>query len=268
LPVIGGCSIRAETARCGRMPDMAQKRRTATVLSVVIVLVCALAVAAAAAFAASRSDPVDEGIASKIPPPAQYQYLRVSVLGDSFSLGVGASNLDGYTKLLSNQLCWNVNRVAESGTGYVNPGPDGDRPFTNPARLAATWGTGPELVIVQGSTYDVGQTGVAEAAAKTYAAIRTGAPLAELVVVGPTLSPSIDPDGVRATRDEVRDAAIKAGATFIDPIDLGWLSGDGTYGTDRLHPTDAGYRELSENLRMALTGAGVIARDTCAPTNR
>ncbi|MBY6681892.1 SGNH/GDSL hydrolase family protein [Rhodococcus sp. BP-316] len=247
---------------------MAQKRRTATALSVVIVLVCAFAVAAVAAFAATRPDPVDEGIAARIPPPAQYQYLRVSVLGDAVSLGVGASNLDGYVKLLSNKLCWNVNRVAESGTGYVNPGPDGSRPFTTPARLAATWGTGPELVIVQGSTNDVGRPGVAEAAAETYAAIKTGAPQAKIVVVGPTTPPSIDPAGVRATRDEIRDAAIAAGATFIDPIELGWLEDDGLYGTDRLHPTDAGHRELTKDLSTAFTGAGVLQRDTCAPTNR
>lgn len=232
------------------------------------IIVCVCAVVSALIVAEKRPVGNDTGLGVQLPSPAQYQYLRVSILGDEFSIGVGSSNLDGYSKRIANQLCWNIDRVAESSTGYVNPGPGGDRSFTNFARLEAIRGTGPELVIVQGSANDSNREGVGVAAAEAFSAIRAGSPNATLVVVGPTAPPALDSVSIGNVRDELQTAALAAGATFIDPIDRGWLRDEAQYGGSGLVPTDAGYSEYADELRTALNESGVLTRDTCAPTNR
>jgi len=181
----------------------------------------------------------------------------VVVLGDSFTVGVGSSTGRGYLDHLAEDMAWSVTAAAESGTGYVSPSVvPGYQPYGG--RVAELASLRPSLVVVQGSTNDVGRSAadVGRAADALYADLRTQLPGTPVVVVGPLDAPAVDPAGVRAVRDALAEAAEEAGLPFIDPIEGGWLQPpDGLY-ADGLHPDDQGYAEFADELAAALQDQG------------
>ena len=95
------------------------------------------------------------------------------------------------------------------------------------------------------------------AAADTYAAVRSAAPDAVLVVVGPVWPGDAPPPEILTTRDMVRDAAAEAGATFVDPIDQGWFAEDpgGLMAPDNIRPSDAGHERIAIGVYQAVLDA-------------
>lgn len=233
-------------------------------IGMIVVAVAALLFAGYAGVNAATRDNSTDYVSTYVSPePLEYDYLKVSILGDSYAVGVGATGNTGWVPKLARKLCWNDVRNAEIGTGYVNPGPDGSTMYID--RAAEVAARQPALILVQGSTNDAGRPGVTAAAAETYAALKAGSPNSQIVVVGPTAAPSINPDAVRRDRDEVRQAAQDAGLAFIDPIELGWLADDDDYGTDRLHPTDTGHEEYAVALRDQLSMLPIPRLNACDP---
>lgn len=183
---------------------------------------------------------------------------RVAVLGDSYTVGVGASG-PGYVDGLAAQTGWTVVGDGESGTGYVNVGEEPGASVYGD-RVADVVAEAPDLVIVQGSTNDLGRTPVevGRAASAVYAALAAGLPDAVVVVVGPLAPPAVDAVAVAALRDALVDASGRAGLLFIDPLAAGWLQPpDGFFIADGLHPSDAGHQRLADELVAALRRLGL-----------
>lgn len=217
---------------------------------------------------ATRPAPSTQGLNITIPAPREYDYLNVSIIGDSYTDGVGVNSRGlSYSSRAAQSQCWNINRVAQSGTGYTNPGSRADtRPYTEPERIRNALYGEPDLIIVQGSTNDEKRPGVRAAALDVLSELRRQAPPeTEVVAVGPTIPPDTDPAAIRTVRDEVASAAAEAGVPFIDPIERRWLTANGVYATDGLHPNDAGHLEFADDLVTALRETGLVAGDSCAP---
>lgn len=263
-------SDRGQTGRYGMMLRMVKRSGPRTRdpwnIGMIAVAVAALLFAGyAGVSAATRDNSTDYVSTYVIPEPAKYDYLTVSILGDSYSVGAGATANNGWVPRLARKLCWNDESSAQVSTGYVNSGPEGSTNYVQ--RAANVAARQPALIIVQGSTNDADRPGVTEAAASTYAALKAGSPGSTIVVVGPTAAPSIDPDAVRRDRDEVSSAARDAGLAFIDPIDLGWLSKPSDYSSDGLHPTNAGHEQIALLLRDQLTALSIPRVNACDPIN-
>ncbi|MCZ2838578.1 SGNH/GDSL hydrolase family protein [Modestobacter sp. VKM Ac-2985] len=181
---------------------------------------------------------------------------RVVVLGDSYT--VDSAEGAGYVPLVSEAMGWATVLEAEDGTGYLAGGLAAD-PAPYRERLDDVVAGQPDLVLVQGSTNDVGHP-VAElraAADHLYAALAARLPDARVVVLGPVAPPGVDPAGVGAVRDVLLEAAGSAGLTFIDPIAEGWLSpADGLF-ADPVHPNGAGYERMGTELAEALRDRGL-----------
>lgn len=181
---------------------------------------------------------------------------RVVVLGDSYT--VDSADGAGYVPPVAEALDWVPLLEALDGTGYVAPGLTADpSPYRN--RLDAVVADRPDLVLVQGSTNDVGApaTELAAAADQLYAALAARLPDARVVVLGPVGPPGVDPAGVAGVRDVLRQAAAAAGLTFIDPLAGGWLEpSEGLY-ADPVHPNEVGYRQLAIELVAALRAEGL-----------
>jgi lysophospholipase L1-like esterase len=178
------------------------------------------------------------------------------VLGDSYTEGVGSSG-PGYVDLVGERMGWTVVEQGQGGTGYVSAGSTpGFAPYG--ARVAAVVAEAPDIVVVQGSTNDVGQpaTAVHDAAVGVLTALREQLPAARVVVVGPLAPPVVDPAGVVAIRDALADAAARADVDFIDPIAGGWLQPPTDLYPDGLHPGDEGYRLMAARLSGALEERG------------
>jgi lysophospholipase L1-like esterase len=237
-----------------------------TAAGTVAIVLVVIATVWAAYVAANRPEPSTTGLGITIPEPPTYEYVPVTVQGDSYTYGVGAQPSRGYAKQLVSQLCWRPSLNAEAGTGYVNDGGgDGKSPFPTRAKGIASAET--QLVIVQGSTNDnsAPPSEVTAAAVDTYRTLKADAPTAVIVAVGPTLVPSIDPVALAATRDAVADAARQEGVTFVDPIALGWLADPALYGEDGLHPTQAGHDEMAADLRGVLESMNLPRLSGCDP---
>jgi lysophospholipase L1-like esterase len=188
-----------------------------------------------------------------VPNTPQYNYLPVSVIGDSYANGSGASTKGrSWADLLNRQMCWRMTKDSQPGTGYVAVGAaeNDHSPYTN--RFAKITEDDPALIIVQGSTNDAGKPGVFEAAVDFYRVLHERAPEARIIAIGPTAAPSVNYDSLVAVRDQLRNAAAVSDVTFIDPLQEGWLSDETLYSTDRLHPTDAGHEQFAASARADL----------------
>lgn len=186
--------------------------------------------------------------------------LRVSIVGDSFSVGVGAGSDLGYAQLLAARGCWNSNLVAQSGSGYAASA----NPFVSPSRVAATVSTVPDVIIVQGSGNDRGDGRLFVAAAGLYATFRLLAPQARIVVVGPTGAPNAKHDNINEVRRYLRDAAAVAGVTFVDPQAEGWLDAATDYAPDGIHPNNRGHVRMANRLFDDLSRMGIPRIGSCS----
>ena len=182
----------------------------------------------------------------------------VVIIGDSLSTGHGTSPDDAWPKLVENdpgfqQFQATIVNAAHDGSGYVSVGEDGST-FGSQVDTAVTDET--RLVLFFGSENDMGTApGETEAAAaRAFASVKSRAPQADILVVGPP-SYTSSPEAVRLDiRDQGRAAALKAGADFVDPIDLGWIMDDAAdlIGPDGDHPSAAGQQYLQAKMEALI----------------
>lgn len=225
----------------------------------------AIVVLAAGAYALPRHETPEYTSAYSPPPPTKINYLRVTVVGDSYAAGMGASSSGGWTRVAARTNCWSVQLQAQPDTGYVTAGTDASTAFADPRKLEDATASNPELILVQGSISDAGKSGIYEAAKAVYEKLRERAPQAIIVVIGPTNAPSIGPAANYANRDAIQAAAEQAGLTFIDPIARDWLPDPGLYAPDQVNLNGKGHRAYADDVRSALQDSGLKTRNGCLP---
>ncbi|MFI7172284.1 SGNH/GDSL hydrolase family protein [Rhodococcoides fascians] len=181
------------------------------------------------------------------PPPANFDFMEASFLGDSYTAGIGAGSGASYAVNAARRLCLNSTTSGNSGSGYIEKG-RGNAEFSDPARIDDVVEYNPAVIVVQGSTNDPGDGRVYDAARTLYGTLQQRAPQARIVVVGPTQPASVEESRVNSVRDSLRRATAEAGLTFIDPVAEGWLDPATDYGDDALHPTAAGHRKMGDRL--------------------
>lgn len=211
-----------------------------------------------------------------IRPPADPSPVRVVVVGDSYGAGRGADGISsspnpnsfyGYVPLLSQLLgVPDVWTVSIGGTGYVAT-VDGAEPYSGRASDVAA--AAPDVVIVQGSINDGGESGVQAAAASFVSGLMASLPDAVIIMTGPLYAAAYYSD-VTTVASEVSAAAAALGVPFIDAST--WATGTGYAGDtngsgtsdyyqngDSVHPTPAGHQMLAQ--RMAAAVGAVLGMD-------
>lgn len=189
--------------------------------------------------------------------------IRVAVIGDSLSTGYGTTPDDAWPNLINADGALGSIRpvlvnAARNGSGYLNPGDDGSVFRT---QVVDAVDESMRAVIFFGSENDIGSdpAELARAMTETFAQARAKAPAAALIVVGPpAYTDNPEPERLQV-RDQVRAAALGAGARFIDPITERWIVGrtDELLGPDGDHPSEAGQHYLKDRMEQLL--APVIA---------
>ncbi|MEW1819396.1 SGNH/GDSL hydrolase family protein [Arthrobacter sp. NPDC080031] len=195
-------------------------------------------------------------------PPSAAAQATVVIIGDSLSTGHGTSPAEAWPNLVENdpgfqQFQATIVNAAHDGSGYVSVGGNGST-FGSQVDTAVTDET--RLVLFFGSENDMGTApGETEAAAaRAFASVKSRAPQADILVIGPP-SYTSTPEAERLDiRDQDKAAALKAGADFVDPIDLGWIMDDAAdlIGPDGDHPSAAGQQYLQAKME-ALIGARI-----------
>ncbi|MEO8282129.1 MAG: SGNH/GDSL hydrolase family protein [Pseudarthrobacter sp.] len=187
--------------------------------------------------------------------------VKVVVIGDSLSTGLGTSPEQAWPELLqsvhlSDTRPVQVNNAAENGSGYLVAGDDGDT-FSMEVQTAVS--PDADVVLFFGSDNDAGAEPeeLMAAAVLTFAAASSLAPNAVLVAVGP-LSGSEETDPLLAeVRDIEASAAQNLGVTFIDPIAEQWFSdrADALLGPDGEHPSAEGQEFLRDKMQRIVSAA-------------
>lgn len=231
----------------------------ARIIAIVAVVVLGLVAAVVAGLALTRDTGGDA--AATVAPVPTYgsapsptptpERASIVIVGDDFTTGTAMNSGPTWPNLLGLDADVSALGVAESG--YL-VGAAGD---TFAARAASVPATTDVVVFLGGGDDPVGAD-LQTAAGEAFAAARTAAPEARLVVVGPPWTG--DPDSVSANmtarRDAIAAAASAAGAVFIDPIADGWfIDREELIGSDGIHPTDAGQTVIADRLRPVLQEA-------------
>lgn len=174
----------------------------------------------------------------------------VTFLGNSFT---GGSLMDSgptsrWPALVSEKLDVSDTVVTADASGYVTRGIG----FATYHDLADDVPADSAAVVILGSDDDASKpyAKIKSAALAAFATIRERAPHARILAIATFWVNSTPPQGILTSRDAVRDAAAEAHVSFVDPIAEHWLVADPsvTIGSDGLHPTDAGQRELAHRI--------------------
>lgn len=177
----------------------------------------------------------------------------VAFLGDSYSQGIGASTSGSrWTTLVSASMGWSELNLAEGGSGYTTTylGQKTDYAIKLDVIAAAQ----PDIVVVSGgrNDYEAGTSSVTGAvAASLFAAIRSVAQNAELVVTRPIWDSTRPPAEFATLVDGVQGAASNAGARYLD-ISEPLIDRPEMIDPDGLHPNDAGHRAIAEAVVRAI----------------
>lgn len=179
----------------------------------------------------------------------------VTFIGDSWSVGRGATDLYGYAPRTADQLGWHADVLGVGGSGYSVPGPH-DNVFAE--RIGAAVATRAEIIVVQGSLNERHSTpeALARAATATLADLRARAdPGTRILVIGACENPGTPDTTMHWINEEIGAAAEKAGLPFVDPAAEGWLDpDDAPLWADTIHPSDLGHEVFARRLVPRLHG--------------
>lgn len=201
------------------------------------------------------------------PPVAQGGTPDVVFLGDSYTAGIGSDGLS-WPEMVSGSLGWTPINLAAGGTGYATEaGMKGcgrehcGTYLEESEKIVAA----PAAIVIAGGRNDTSAK-VGAAASELFASLKERFPTSTIVVLSPWTDDDAPSAGLKKTITAVADAAkdaevvyVDTGQPFEDKPDL--ISDDG------VHPNEAGYRALANELLPLLATAtgGVGGRPTIDP---
>ncbi|KJL30514.1 SGNH/GDSL hydrolase family protein [Microbacterium oxydans] len=183
----------------------------------------------------------------------------VAFYGDSYTLGTGASDPTlRWSTVISEERGWREFNPSVNGLGFVNHRSDfGENDL-------------PELVIAQhpdivfvtmglndNFSFDTRADLIRETITSDLTRLRDALPTARIIVVEPFWYTEERPESVETIIGWVQDAAAAIDADWI-PGASRWLdghyagSGDSWMAADGIHPSDTGYRHMTEQMDAAL----------------
>ncbi|AZF93607.1 hypothetical protein SEA_EYES_30 [Gordonia phage Eyes] len=198
----------------------------------------------------SRQKAIPETTYSLAPPSPLPAPVRMAVIGDSMSKGTPQNKMV-WPEIVAEARGWKLTNAAGGGGGYVN-GVARNRAFRN--QINAALERLPKVIVVAGSRNDrnADPAEVQRQATELLTTIRTRAPQAKVVVVGPIWDYNTPTPQVRAVNDAVRAAAVGANAQFLDALGENWLPTRDLVQADSTHPTDAGQQAIADRMNRVL----------------
>lgn len=226
-----------------------------SLLADLALLLLAVVVVVATAFVALRDVGTTPATDALVPAPsAPAAAPSAAAAGAVQALFIGAELVSpgaagDLGSVVGPQLGWQVTTNGVPGSGYVG-GPADQSYVERVPRLLQ--GQRPDVVVLSSGQADgeaVDGRRFGGNVQFVVAAVRTAAPDAEVVLVGPVAA---SPDAFAGQREILMQVAARYGVVFVDPIGSGYLRDvPDALGPDGL-PTQAGYAELGRRLAADL----------------
>jgi hypothetical protein len=175
--------------------------------------------------------------------------VRVSVIGDSYSSGLGNQAVWPALVAVGSQL--SISDVAFPGAGYVS-GAGRTGPFT--AQIDKALASKPALIVIFGGTTEVATAPglIAQAATDLFGELIRRAPTTKVMVLGPIAHTDPVPEPYMKLDAAVAGAAGATHTTYVSLINEKWLVGEGLIQDDGMTPTDLGQSVLARHLSPIL----------------
>ncbi|MGN6324377.1 SGNH/GDSL hydrolase family protein [Pseudolysinimonas sp.] len=180
---------------------------------------------------------------------------RVVAIGDSIMDGHGLTERQSWPEVLGRDRSWDLTDLAADGDGFVQKGNDG---ATVADQVRDAIRLRPSIVLLAGSSNDVGQpeAKVAAAIAEAMQTLRAALPSVEIVAVSPVWNETTWPPQLRQIAKAVREQVEEVGGTvlsFPDP-----LRGHPEYmQSDDVHPTAAGQLAIATAVEQRWDAEGL-----------
>jgi Lysophospholipase L1 and related esterases len=194
--------------------------------------------------------------ATAISTPTPASHHVVVVIGDSITGGHGLAPDQAWPVLLARKQGWALTNLGTDGAGFRQQGSSGE---TYDAQVSDAAELHPDLVIVSGSTNDLGQSAddLMTVTRAEMAKLRAALPHATIVATSTIWSDTDAPPQVDSISDQVRTAAEQVHGIYID-IGQPLFGHPELMQSDDVHPTAAGQRVLADAIDKALTAARVL----------
>lgn len=193
------------------------------------------------------------------PAPTRQYVPAVGFLGDSYTAGDGSTNRAvRWTTLLSKQRNWVEINAGYGGTGYGTAGRlAGGTPYAArvPQAVTGVADAVKPIIIVSGGRNDYSEKTPADVLSagitKTFTDLRAAAPKARIVALSPIWDDDPAPEALAAIGAEVKAAVEAVGGQYVD-LGHPFAGRADLMGEDGVHPNDAGYAFLAEQVNAAL----------------
>ena len=179
--------------------------------------------------------------------------MHVLTIGDSIMKGFGLTPADAWPELISATNGWDLTTLACDGAGFLAPGnPDEcGNTFVDISRSSAA--LHPDLIIIQGSSNDFGESNsqLLAATGTALSLLRSEFPNAEIIGLSTVWSETEPPAQLADINSQVQQAVTAVGGHYLD---IGQPLGGHPelMQDDDVHPTVAGQVLLARTIQAAI----------------
>ena len=179
---------------------------------------------------------------------------KVLTIGDSIMKGYGLTPTDAWPELISATNGWELTSLACDGAGFLAPGSPDEcgNTLVDVSRSAAT--LHPDLIIVEGSSNDFGQSNsqLLSATVTAFTMLRSEFPNAEIIGLSTVWSDTEPPAQLAAINSQVQQAVTAVGGRYLD-IGQPFAAHPELLQGDDVHPTVTGQVVLAAAIQTAVT---------------
>ena len=185
-----------------------------------------------------------------VPAAAPRQVLTI---GDSIMKGFGLTPADAWPELISAANSWDLTNLACDGAGFLAAGNPDECGVTLVDVSQSVTALHPDLVIIQGSSNDFGESNsqLLAATGSAFTILRSEFPNAEIIGLSTVWSETVPPAQLADINSQVKQAVTAVGGHYLD---IGQPLGGHPelMQDDDVHPTVAGQTVIAGAIRAAI----------------